>query len=109
MGQVYLINLFCVQRYGILWFIYTFIGFYLLVPIISLWIKQASKRELKIYLLLWLIAQCYSYLLLFLEVNSFNLGILFIGYAGYFLLGYYLNRYPVSLKLLLSLPIKQSI
>lgn len=98
---------FSAQGHGILWFMYTLIGLYLLVPIISPWIKQAPKRELEIYLLLWIITQCYPYLSLFLEVNSSNTGILyyFTGYAGYFLLGYYLNRYPVSLKLLLLLAI----
>lgn len=95
------------QGHGILWFMYTLIGLYLLVPIISPWIKQVSKRELEIYLLLWIITQCYPYLSLFLEVNSSNTGILyyFTGYAGYFLLGYYLNHYPVSLKWLLPLAI----
>ena len=86
---------------------YTLIGLYLLVPIISPWIRQASKRKLEIYLLLWMVTQCYPYLSLFLEVNSSNTGMLyyFTGYAGYFLLGYYLNRYPVSLKWLLPLAI----
>lgn len=98
---------FSAQGHGILWFMYTLIGLYLLVPIISPWIRQTSKRELEIYLLLWIITQCYPYLSLFLEINSSNTGILyyFTGYAGYFLLGYYLNRYPVSLKLLLLLAI----
>lgn len=98
---------FSAQGHGILWFMYTLIGLYLLIPIISPWIKQASKRELEIYLLLWIITQCYPYLSLFLEVNSSNTGILyyFTGYAGYFLLGYYLNHYSVSLKWLLPLAI----
>lgn len=98
---------FSTQGNGILWFMYTLIGLYLLVPIISPWIRQTSKRELEIYLLLWIITQCYPYLSLFLEVNSSNTGILyyFTGYAGYFLLGYYLNHYPVSLKWLLPLAI----
>lgn len=98
---------FSIQGHGILWFMYTLVGLYLLVPIISPWIKQASKRELEIYLLLWIITQCYPYLSLFLEVNSSNTGILyyFTGYADYFLLGYYLNHYPISLKWLLPLAI----
>lgn len=98
---------FSAQGHGILWFMYTLIGLYLLVPIISPWIRQASRKELEIYLLLWIITQCYPYLSLFLEVNSSNTGILyyFTGYAGYFLLGYYLNHYPVSLKWLLPLAI----
>ena len=98
---------FSTQGPGIFWFMHTLIGLYLLVPIISPWIRQTSKRELEIYLLLWMVTQCYPYLSLFLEINSSNTGILyyFTGYAGYFLLGYYLNRYPISLRWLLPLAI----
>lgn len=98
---------FSAQGHGILWFMYTLIGLYLLVPIISPWIRQASKRELEIYILFWMITQCYPYLSLFLGINSSNTGILyyFTGYAGYFLSGYYLNHYSVSLKWLLPLAI----
>ena len=98
---------FSTQGHGILWFMYTLIGLYLLVPIISPWIRQISKKELEMYLLLWGIAQCYPYLSLCLEINISSTGILyyFTGYVGYFLLGYYFNRYPVSFKLLLPLAI----
>lgn len=98
---------FSTQGHGILWFMYTLIGLYLLVPIISPWIRQTSKKELEMYLLLWVITQCYPYLSLCLEINISSTGILyyFTGYVGYFLLGYYLNRYPISFKLLSPLAI----
>ena len=45
---------FSVQGHGVLWFMYTLAGLYLLVPILSSWVRKASKRELEFYLLLWL-------------------------------------------------------
>lgn len=93
---------FSAQGYGILWFMYTLVGLYLLAPIISRWLESASKRELEFYLGLWVISLCYPILRLFVQVNESATGILyyFTGYAGYFVLGYYLNKYPnaVSFK-----------
>lgn len=98
---------FSAQGHSILWFMYTLTGLYLLIPIISPWIKNASKKEIKFYLLLWFVTMLYPYIGLILRINDNETNILyyFAGYAGYFLLGYYLNRYPVSLKLLFPLAI----
>lgn len=93
---------FSAQGYGILWFMYTLVGLYLLAPIISRWLESASKRELEFYLGLWIVSLCYPILRLFVQVNESTTGILyyFTGYAGYFVLGYYLNKYTdaVSFK-----------
>lgn len=86
---------FSAQGHGVLWFMYTLVGLYLLTPILSKWLKKASKHEIEFYLLLWVITLVYPYLTLVLEINESDTGILyyFAGYAGYFLLGYYLYRY----------------
>lgn len=83
------------QGHGVLWFMYTLIGLYLVSPIISRWLDTASKREEEFYLTLWAITMCYPLLKLVLEVNESNTGILyyFSGYLGYFVLGHYLNKY----------------
>lgn len=98
---------FSAQGHGILWFMYTLTGLYLLVPIISPWIRRASKRELELYLILWLITLLYPYIGLAVKINSGDTGVLyyFTGYAGYFLLGHYLSKYPLSLKWLLPLAV----
>lgn len=87
---------FAPQGHGVLWFMYTLIGLYLVSPIISRWLDKASKREEEFYLSLWAITMCYPILKLVLEVNESNTGILyyFSGYLGYFVLGHYLNKYP---------------
>lgn len=90
-----------------LWYIYTIIGIYLVVPLMKPWINNLSKRQIEYYLLLFvLFNSVYSI------ICNFNLEILIIirtwlsrfsvnivgGYIGYFVLGYYLNTYDTSAK-----------
>ncbi len=89
------------QGHGVLWFMYTLIGLYLVSPILSRWLERASKREVEFYLILWSITLCYPILEMVLSVNTKVEGILyyFTGYIGYFVLGFYLKRYPDSLPI----------
>lgn len=91
---------FSTQGNSVLWFMYTLIGLYLLSPILSHWLKNSSKKEIELYLGLWLVSLCYPLIKSFLTVNQGNTGILyyFTGYAGYFVLGYYCKNYKESLK-----------
>lgn len=93
--------LFSAQGHGILWFMYTLIGLYLISPIISAWLSNSSKREEEFYLLLWAITMCYPVLKFFFDVNQTYTGVLyyFSGYIGYFILGHYLKKYPNSITL----------
>lgn len=86
---------FSAQGHGVLWFMYTLAGLYLITPILSRWIQRASKKEIEFYLLLWLITLCYPYLKYSILINDNNTGILyyFSGYLGYFVLGYYLKHF----------------
>lgn len=87
---------FSAQGEGVLWFMYTLCGLYLLAPILSGWLDQASRQEIQFVLILWSITLCYPLLRLWFSINSSNTGPLYYfgGYAGYFLLGYYLRHYP---------------
>lgn len=89
---------FSAQGHGVLWFMYTLLGLYLIAPILGTWLDKARKIDLQIVLGLWVITLCYPLLESCLLINESNTGILyyFTGYAGYFLLGYYLKRYPTS-------------
>lgn len=89
------------RGHSILWFMYTLIGLYLLSPIISPWLQKASKKEIEWVLLLWGITLCYPLLEMLVKVNESRTGMLyyFSGYAGYFLLGYYLHKYRPNIKL----------
>lgn len=86
------------QGHGVLWFMYTLIGLYLLSPILSRWLERSGKQEVEFYLILWGITLCYPVLEMVLNVNSGVTGVLyyFTGYVGYFILGFYLKTYPES-------------
>lgn len=74
-----------------LWFIYTIMGLYLFVPIVRKWIKNATKKEILYFLLLWMITIIYGIPILKVYLPKIYL-INFSGYLGYMVLGYYLSR-----------------
>lgn len=91
---------FSAQGHGVMWFMYTLTGLYLIAPVLSKWLQTCSKRELEFYLLLWVVTLCYPLLRLFLSIQTGESGILYYctGYVGYFLLGHYLNKYPEAVS-----------
>ena len=93
------------QYNGVLWFVYMLAGLYLVAPILSVWLRQATLWEIKMYLCLWGITLCYPIIRNFIEVNESHTGILYYfgGYVGYFLLGYYLRYYVDNLSVWKSL------
>lgn len=96
---------FSTQGHGVLWFMYVLIGLYLLAPIISPFLIAAKSKEVRFYLILWAITLCFPWLKQWLTIDDSVTGILyyFTGYSGYFILGYYLNRYVDRIHPLLSL------
>lgn len=82
------------------WFIYTIIGIYLFMPIISPWIRQASKKTLIYFLAIWMVTLLFPYIrLLFPQIqgecdwNEFGMLYYFSGYLGYIVLGYFIHKY----------------
>ncbi len=92
---------FSAQGTGVLWFMYALMGLYLFAPILSKWLEKSSKKELEFYLFLWSITLCYPLLKGYFDVNDSNTGPLyyFSGYAGYFLLGYYVNKFYQNIRI----------
>ena len=90
------------QGSGFLWFMYTLMGLYVLAPIISAWLNKCTKGELQFILALWGVSLLYPLLRPFLYITEDTFGILyyFTGYAGYFLLGYYVKRYTPNVSYL---------
>lgn len=88
------------QGSGVLWFMYTLVGLYLVAPIISPWLVSVSKRTIELYLILWAISICFPLLESYVIVRTDTTGPLYYlsGYIGYFILGYYMNRWPSSIK-----------
>lgn len=89
------------QGHGVLWFLYTITGLYLLSPILSARLEKATKREVQFLLVLWSITLCYPYLRPYVSLTEdvYGLYYYFSGFAGYFLLGYYVKRFPPTLSL----------
>lgn len=85
---------------SIYWFIYVMIGLYLIGPIISKWLVSATKSEIEFFLLLWGINLCMPFLNLIIpnifsdSGNHYWMLNYFGGYLGYWILGYYLTKYP---------------
>lgn len=92
---------FSAQGTGVLWFMYTLIGLYLLTPILSAWLARADEKEERMYLGLWVITLCYPLLRYVVDINDSITGILynFSGCAGYFLLGHWLQHYGSKVRL----------
>lgn len=97
-------SMFAVQ----MWYVYLLIGLYLYMPVFSAWVKQASIKEQRIFLLIWTVSLFVPYLREFLTKdlwgtcswNEFGLLYYFAGFNGYLLLGHYIvnNRIDVSWK-----------
>ena len=80
-----------------LWFLYMMIGVYLAWPVINVYIKAATEKNILYFLTLWFIVNSvlgiiniFTRLETSVEVNIFT------GYIGYFLLGYYLFNFTFS-------------
>lgn len=86
-----------------LWYLPMMIGIYVLLPVLKSWVEHCSKEMLQYFLLLFLIMQIgMSTLKIFsvpgavLQVlNQFDIPLV-CSYVGYFILGYYLYRYPLG-------------
>lgn len=91
----------CVAQKGAMWFLNVLLGLYLLVPLISPWLKKASRRQVEILLLLWLLTGFYNYLNLFFGIGLQQqphmsiVGGLY-GFFGYFIMGYYIMHWPLK-------------
>ena len=88
---------------GVYWFMYVMIGLYLFAPIISPWIKNATKKQLEVFLLIWGITLLMPYLNIFIP-NIYNANgnyywtlCNFSGFLGYWILGCYLLKHPIKI------------
>ena len=90
---------------GVYWFIYAISGLYLLIPIVSPWLKKCSKKELLAVIGIWAITLVLPYINIlgnsdFYKINGdyYFLLVYFGGFLGYLFLGVFLRRYPIIFK-----------
>lgn len=97
-----------------LWYMYMLVGLYLFMPIIGGWLAQAKRKDIKIFLGIWIISMVMPYVQMLApslgyEGNFGNMGLLgicdwnpygmfynFSGFMGYMVLAYYLVKYPLD-------------
>ncbi len=91
-----------------LWYVYLIIGFYLILPLLRLWVKKENKKYIEYYIILallftFLIPQIINVGSIYFSIfESFdevikNLNLQYIGgYTVYFILGWYLNNFKIK-------------
>lgn len=88
-------SLFYEDIYFHLWFIPMIAGMYLLTPVLRVFTRTASRRELEYLLAVIFISNAgHHFLPNILIIKHFS----WLGYLGYYLLGYYLHMYAISLS-----------
>lgn len=83
---------------GHLWFMYPLISLYLFIPMISPWLRKATEKEERFFVILFLVSTCIPYLnRWFGEVwgqcfwNEYHGLWYFSGYLGYLVLAHYIR------------------
>lgn len=99
---------------GHLWFIYMLIGVYCLMPIISPWLKEVSKKGEAIFLAVWFLTTFHHYAKAYLggvvgecTWNEFHALYYYSGYVGYVVLAHFIRthiRWSLKKSLLIGLP-----
>lgn len=88
-------------REGHLWFFYSLVGLYLLVPILRVFVSKAKSSEMFYYIALWFLVAPVLYIVEGLTPLKNGFEIYYAGgYIGYFLIGYYLGRVDLKPRLL---------
>jgi len=83
-----------------LWFFYILLALYVIVPVIKPLFQKASQQQFHYFFLLWFIqAIFFKYLDYRYHFNLYYTMPFVDGYIGYFVLGYYLNRYPLKFNI----------
>lgn len=95
-------DIYLVKAANHLWFIYMLIGLYLIAPILKTYIKNASKKNIEYFLILWATFSLIIPMIINLGlksaiplVNELRLTMV-LYYPGYLVLGHYLNHYTVK-------------
>lgn len=89
----------------IYWFVYVICGLYFIIPILSPFLINASKKQLQFLLLLWAITLSLPYINILYQkpIYSINGNYYFVlnylgGFIGFMLLGVYFRQYPILCK-----------
>lgn len=119
---------------GHLWFVYMLLGVYLIMPLLSPWAEKVGKKELQIYLCIWLFTSIIPFIRLWTggnpsviygpsgipniskyplwgeaSWNTYGTFYYISGFIGYLLLGLYFRRFVAEMSwkktLLIAIPL----
>lgn len=97
-----------------LWYLYMLVGLYMIMPVLSSWLTQADKKDLKVFLYIWAFTLFIPYIKLLaphvgysgnfgsMEIfgacdwNAYGTFYYMTGFIGYMVLVCYLRRYPIE-------------
>lgn len=92
-----------VPAHGIYWFIYVISGLYLIIPLISPWLKNCTRKELLFVIFIWIISLLLPFYNVLTEDEYYRIDgdyystLAYLGgFIGYLFLGVYLRRYPIK-------------
>lgn len=104
-GNLSRLSLNYMPQAGHLWFVYMLLGLYIIMPIISPWLEQVSKRGERWFIAIWLLSTAVPFLRLAASRNgaeeiwgeaSWNeFGMLYYtsGFIGYVVVAHYIRKY----------------
>lgn len=75
------------------WYIYMIIGIYLFLPILGKWVRNSGEKEIRYFLILWVIVILLSQTIVAKFQYFTQITYYFNGSLGFVVLGYYLNQY----------------
>ncbi|WP_152391998.1 acyltransferase [Paenibacillus guangzhouensis] len=91
------------RNYVHLWFLYAIIAIYSTVPLITKLVKSCTEKDIRYYLLLWFIVSViyrfisdviFRWTNHYIDISIMNIP-MFMGFLGYFILGYYVYNYEL--------------
>jgi len=87
-------------EYYHLWFLYTIIGIYLILPILKIFIKNASQNIQIYFILLWILSvSVIPFINHFTGLHIKSYMPMMAGYIGYLVLGYQLAKIKITKKI----------
>ncbi|WP_428327455.1 acyltransferase [Mucilaginibacter sp.] len=79
------------------WFLYMMIGIYLIYPVINAFITSASQSVILYFIAAWFCISCGTAIIEMVTGTATGLELYgFMGYIGYFVMGYYLKNYSFT-------------
>ena len=91
-----------------LWYLPMIIGIYMLLPVLKSWVMHCSKKNMEYFLLTFCVMKLGISTLKIMYIPAAVLQVIYqfenaemiCSYVGYFILGYYLYRYPLTKRAL---------